>query len=98
MEPKEFEVYGCTDLTEDMYDGDWSKWTLLEHCTFDKPSGLGNGEYGPGDAEAFLAGTNFNVDIQLPKIRYIRVKGIESWDGGGSLCFSEITAWGDPRQ
>ena len=98
MEPKEYEVYGCTELTEDMYDGEWSKWTLLAHCTFDKPSGLGDNEFGPGDAEAFVAGTNIDVDIQMPRIRYIRVKGIECWDGGSSLCFSEITAWGDPRQ
>lgn len=46
MDPKEYEVYGCTELTDDMYDGDWSKWTLLAHCTFNKPSGLGDGEYG----------------------------------------------------
>lgn len=94
---KEFEVYGSPEITEDMYDGDFGKWTLLAKCRFDKPSGLGDGQYGQGDAEAFAQGTNFNVDLEAPKVRYIRVKALECWDGGGSVSFSEITAWGDPR-
>lgn len=95
---KEFEVYGCSDITQDMYDGSYDKWTLLASCKFDKPSGLPSGSYGAGDAEAFAQGSSFNVDIEAPRVRYIRVKALECWDGGGSVSFSEITAWGDARQ
>lgn len=97
MSPKEFEIYGRADLNTQVYDGSWEHWTLLATVNNEKPSGLAGNEYGPGDAEAYANGINVNIDLSAPRVRYIRVKCVESWQGNNDMAFCEVTVWGDPR-
>ncbi|MDD3038017.1 DUF5000 domain-containing lipoprotein [Bacteroides sp.] len=90
--PKYFEVWGSEDTPPS--EGSWDGWTKLADMENLKPSGLPVGQIGAGDAEAYAAGTNANFDINLPSVRYIRFRCIESWSGTGHLEFAEVTFYG----
>jgi hypothetical protein len=63
-----------------------------------KPSGLPIMEYNNADVQASDAGQKFyNQQNYNVKVRYIRVKVLETWDGVPCWRISEIELYGRPQ-
>jgi hypothetical protein len=94
-EPSVFKIYGCAELDPT---GSWDNWTELCDHHGVKPSGLPLGQNSAEDLAMYNAGNLFDIDQNLPKMRYIRIRVYETW--GGSLAFElgEITIYGDNRE
>ncbi len=91
---KKFEVYGCETLDAS---GSWDNWTLLMTCNSIKPSGLPTGQVSNEDVAWASAGEEFINSPKNPKIRYLRIKGIQSWSDGDFLHMMELEVFGDNR-
>lgn len=93
---KLYKVYGSNNPTVDM-----SGWTLLQTCEIVKPSGLpiGLGRDYMSDEDFDLAhnkGHEFTIPLDAPTVQYIRIEGLESFEGTLAVC-SELDFYGDPR-
>ena len=95
---RKYEIWG--HATTPPIDGSWDTWTKLGEIEQVKPSNLpGDTEqYGPGDAENWLSGDNFDFDTELPAVRYIRIKSLEDWRGFTDWAATEITFYGAPEK
>lgn len=89
---RKLEVWGRPDSPNGS--GDWVGWTQLIVCNIIKPSGLPDGQLSNEDMEDFYAGNEFSPTSDIPAIRYVRLKFIETW--GVTLYFNlgEISFWG----
>jgi hypothetical protein len=92
---KKFEVYGSATLDAS---GSWASWTLLMTCNSIKPSGLPVGQISAEDKAWAAAGEEFLNSPSNPKVRYIRIKALNSWSDGDFLHLSEIAFYGDNRK
>jgi hypothetical protein len=92
--PHYMKVYGCAELDPT---GDWNSWTEIYDYVSIKPSGLPRGENTAEDLERFNAGELFDIDINLPKMRYLRIRVFETWGLNDAWQISEITVYGDNR-
>lgn len=88
-----FQVWGTLEPDPD---GSWDNWTLLGDFEVVKPSGLPAGEETNEDFEAGVAGFDFDFEFG-PKVRYIRIKNMENWEGSYWFEIKEITLYGDSR-
>lgn len=91
---KKWEIWGCEDTPPMDGNWDWPGWIKIIEMEQTKPSGPTAGVYGAGDAEAYLAGTSADVDGVDDAIRYIRIVGIEAWNGSPNFSAAEITLYG----
>lgn len=89
---KEWEVYGRYDKPAD--DGSWDEWLLLRKCESIKPSGLPNGQQTTEDIEHATKGEEFEFNIDLPAVRYIRIKALNTFDGTNMVHIAEMTFFG----
>lgn len=89
-----FEIWGSNDPSSD---GSYASWTKIGDYEQIKPSGLPYGQQSDEDLQFAMAGFNYDVDITLPKFRYIRIKNLANWVGGGRLAIAEIRFYGDNR-
>ncbi len=92
---KKFEVYGSATLDAS---GSWGSWTLLMTCNSIKPSGLPTGQVSAEDKTWAAAGEEFLNLPTNPKVRYIRIKALQSWSDGDFLHLSELQFFGDNRK
>lgn len=92
--PKRYEIWGA--LSPDP-GGSFDGWTKLLTVTSVKPSGLPTGILTEDDRVAGRIGDEANVPIDLPKVRYIRIRCLENWSGNTNMAFSEITFWGNDK-
>ncbi len=92
---KRFEIYGSADpsLNGELDDS----WFLLGSYEIEKPSGSPYGQDTNEDREVARAGFNFEVDLDAPKVRYIRIRCLENWAGGTNQSIADLRAYGDPR-
>lgn len=93
--PKIFEVYGAKE-----YDptGNWDSWTLLGSFESVKPSGLPLGQHSAeDDAVALTTGEDFIMPLDVPAVRWIRIKVIRTWAGGDNFQIGELFVFGDNR-
>jgi len=91
---KKFEIWGSNNPTSD---GSWTAWTKLADCQSVKPSGLPLGEMTEGDAAYARAGEEFSLPSGTPKVRYIRLKILETWGNGSFITMGELTFWTHDR-
>ena len=91
---KKFEVWGAETLDES---GSWDSWTKLLDCDVVKPSGLPLGQHNQDDLTASDLGQKFyNIDNYDVKVRYLRIKILETWEGMACYRISEIELHGQP--
>lgn len=86
-----FEIYGTNDGKNL---NDWSAWTKLMTCQSVKPSGLPGDQVTAEDVAAATAGEEFICPPTMPKVRYLRLKALETWSGGDFFHFLEIEVYG----
>lgn len=92
---KRFEIYGATNPSlSGALDNTWS---LLGSYTVNKPSGLPYGTDDAVDQATGAAGFDWEVDINAPKVRYLRIRCLENWAGGTAQSINELKVYGDPR-
>jgi hypothetical protein len=91
---KVMKLYACAELDPT---GNWDSWTEIYHYVSVKPSGLPYGQETAEDLEIYNAGELFDIDISLPKMRYIRINVYETWGQNDAYQISEITIFGDNR-
>tara|TARA_R110002050_G_scaffold48356_2_gene112442 strand:- start:10272 stop:11486 length:1215 start_codon:yes stop_codon:yes gene_type:complete len=91
---RKFEIWGASELD---VSGSWAGWTKLKDCEIVKPSGLaeGLGSYTNEDKEIAFAGHDFEFGLDIPRVRYIRIKVNSSFSGLDWGACGEMTFWGD---
>jgi hypothetical protein len=92
--PKRYEIWGAVDPDKD---GAFTKWTKLTTITTIKPSGTPLGILTDDDRTAGLLGDEANFPINIPKVRYIRIRCLENWSGNTNMVISEFTFWGNDK-
>jgi hypothetical protein len=91
---KKFEVWGSETLDES---GSWASWTKLMDCDVTKPSGLPLGQYNADDIQASDLGQKFyNTANYNVKVRYLRIRILQTWEGMACYRVSEIELYGKP--
>lgn len=91
---KKFEIWGSNNPAAD---GSWTGWTKLADCQSVKPSGLPLGEMTAGDEIYAKAGEEFKLPAGTPKVRYIRLKILETWGNGSFTTMGELSFWTHDR-
>lgn len=72
-------------------------WILLSECECKKPSGLPPGQNTQEDIDYATNGEEFEFDPNLPAVRYIRFKGLESFDNSTRIHIEEVTFFGQKK-
>jgi hypothetical protein len=91
---KVYELWGATNPPSD---GSWTGWTKLTECRETKPSGSAYGTETSEDKTAGEAGSNWEIPISAPPVRYIRVRHRYNWSGlRQTLTGCEISIYGKP--
>lgn len=96
MSPRRYEVWGCA--TEPSPDGSWDNWIKLLDMENVKPSGSPIGILTDDDIEAAKLGDQANVPLDMPRVRYIRIKCLKNWSNNYNICFTELTFWGNDNE
>jgi hypothetical protein len=86
-----FEVYSSDD-DSDSPNGDWSGWTLRNVCTVIRPSDIGGTR--EEDRLAAEAGHEFSLPLDMPPVRYIRIKFLTNWENVSYSYMGELTLFG----
>lgn len=90
--PRLFEIWGRASLPTNP---SWDGWTKLMDVESVKPSGLPLGQNSPEDLALILKGEEFNFSRDIPPIRYVRIKIIESWAKTRAVSIGELTFFGE---
>ncbi|MEA4918221.1 MAG: DUF5000 domain-containing lipoprotein [Proteiniphilum sp.] len=96
--PKELEIWGTNDPV--VANGDpcsWDGWELLLSCTSEKPSGPDATAFANLSTEDLALARNgeeFEFPLEVPSVRYIRVRTLRSWTDSNSSFIGELTFWG----
>ncbi len=91
--PKTFDVYGC--FTTPSTSGNWDEWTKLMECTQVKPSGSPGITQTDEDLAAAEAGFEFEFDLNLQPIRYVRIVVKSTWESSSFSHPAEIDFYGE---
>lgn len=92
---RRFEIWGSANPSlNGALDNTWVKLGTYE---VKKPSGLPYGTDDATDQETAAAGFSWEVDINAPKVRYLRIRCLENWAGGTAQSINELSVYGDPR-
>ncbi|MFD2035016.1 DUF5000 domain-containing lipoprotein [Belliella marina] len=95
LSPRKWKVYGSN---EPNLDGSWDSWILLGEYEMIKPSGLPVGELTQDDWDTRHAGDEFDVPIDAPAVRFLRVVVEETWGRTQHFAISELEFWGDYQE
>lgn len=91
---KKFRIWGSNTLNDGTLD---SNWTLMGEYEIKKPSGLPYGQEDNDDLLAARDGTDFEVALDKPAVRYLRIECLENWIGGKFMAVSEVHVYGNPN-
>lgn len=93
---KKFQVWGSEHPN---VTADFNTWVKVGDYTSFKPSGLPLGQSTAEDvAYAAVAGEDFNVDIDVPNVRYLRFVIEETWGGNVSAQIMELKFFGEIKK
>jgi hypothetical protein len=91
---KNFEVWGSNNPPSD---GSWNNWEKLGTFTQTKPSGLPYGSQSDEDYTQAYAGYSWSFRVDVPKMRYVRIKCLKNWVGTTYMTIAEVQVYGDTR-
>ncbi|MEJ2883918.1 DUF5000 domain-containing lipoprotein [Pedobacter sp. GR22-6] len=91
---KNFEIWGSADPNPD---GTYDSWYKLGTYQSVKPSGLPYSEMSTEDDATARAGFSWDFDINVPKLRYLRIKCLNNWQGTNFLMITEVQVYGNPN-
>jgi len=91
---KRFEVWGAESYSSD---GSLDGWTLMDSFVAIKPSGLPGNEYNDEDYNYANAGVDYPINIDSPRVKYLRIRCLENWGGSTFLAIAELQIYGNPN-
>lgn len=91
---KKFRIWGSNTLNDGTLD---SNWTLLGEYEIKKPSGLPYGQENNDDLLAARDGADYDIALDKPAVRYLRIECLENWVGGKFMAVSEVHVYGNPN-
>ncbi len=91
---KKFRIWGSNTLNDGTLD---SNWTLLGEYEIKKPSGLPYGQENNDDLLAAKDGADYEITLDKPAVRYLRIECLENWIGGKFMAVSEVHVYGNPN-
>lgn len=90
-----FRIWGTNEVPDQS--GSFDSWTLLGEYESIKPSGLPYEQQSNEDVITIEAGVDYDIPIDAPPVRYIRIQNLENWAGLESLAISEVQVYGNPN-
>lgn len=93
---KKFELWGTT--APDFQTGSFDNWVLLGTFENKKPSGLPLGDVTAEDMATWISGFEHEVDIAAPKVSYLRVRILETFEPGNQAFITELDFWGSKSE
>lgn len=91
-DPRMFEIWGTN---EPAADGSFTGWIRLSECEVIKPSGLPIGTLSNDDILKAQAGHEFKMPLDIPAVRYIRIKLLQTWGNSDYMWMAEATLFGE---
>jgi hypothetical protein len=91
---KKFRIWGSNTLNNGTLN---SNWTLLGEYEITKPSGLPYGQENNDDLLAARDGADYEIALEKPAVRYLRIECLENWVGGKYMAVSEVQVYGNPN-
>lgn len=88
---RRFEIYGSSSPS--LNGALDASWTLMGTYEVKKPSGLPYGNDNAEDQATAAAGFSWEVDLNAPKVRYIRIRCLENWAGGTAQSINELEVY-----
>lgn len=90
---KKFEIWGSMNPN---LNGSWDEsWIYLMEGEFIKPSGLPLGQHSDEDLQSLLDGHEFTFPLNVPLVRFIRIKCTQTWSGALAFCLMQTVFWGN---
>ncbi len=94
VSPRYYEVWGCAELDPS---GKWDNWVKLLDMENVKPSGYPTGILSNEDIESAKLGDEGYIPLDMPKVRYIRIKCLKNWSNNYNMTFTELFFYGNDR-
>ncbi len=94
VSPRLYEIWGSTNPDPT---GSFNGWTKLVTVENIKPSGLPVGILTEDDRIYDRHGDDADVSLNMPKVRYIRIRCLKNWSGNTNMVINEITFWGNDK-
>ena len=91
---KKFRIWGSNTLNDGTLD---SNWTMLGEYEIKKPSGLPYGQEDNDDLIAAKDGADYDIALDKPAVRYLRIECMENWIGGKFMAITEVNVYGNPN-
>ena len=88
---RKWEVWGAASPSPD---GSYDGWFKLLEGEISKLSDLPVGQNSPEDISAAAPGHEFIFPNDIPEIRYIRIKAVQTWANTDYMFAGEIRFWG----
>lgn len=92
---KKFRIWGSNTLNDGNLDD--GTWTMLGEYEIKKPSGLPYGQENNDDLLAAKDGADYEIALDKPAVRYLRIECLENWTGGKFMAVSEVHVYGNPN-
>lgn len=89
---KTWELWGYEETPP--LNGSWDGWVKLIDCESIKPSGTPIGIFTAEDQEYATLGEEFEFPIELPPVRYIRLKALSTFSGANFIHIQQLWFWG----
>lgn len=97
---RKFRIWGSNTLNN----GNLSGWTNMgeyevgkDFFEVIKPSGLPYAQENNDDLIAARDGQDWEISIDKPAVRYLRIECLENWTGGQFMAVSEVHVYGNPN-
>lgn len=91
---RKFRIWGSNTLNDGTLD---SNWTLMGEYEIKKPSGLPYGQEDNDDLIAAKDGADYEIALDKPAVRYLRIECLDNWIGGKFMAVSEVHVYGNPN-
>lgn len=94
-----FEIWGTNEVAATVDPDSWDGWEKIMDCESIRPSGaVEGGSPTAEETQYLLGGEEWEVPIDAPTFRYMRIKVNSTWSGSSAAFINEITVWGSTKQ
>lgn len=93
-----FEIWGTCDPNATKDPDNWDGWYKIMDCESFRPSGKETGgDPTPEEIEYATQGEEWEVPIEAPRTRYIKILVHSTWSNSRAAFINEITLWGTTK-
>lgn len=93
-----FEIWGTCDLNAVKDPDNWEGWHKIMDCESFRPSGKDiGGDPTAEEIEYVTQGEEWEVPIEAPKVRYIKILVHTTWSNSRAAFINEISLWGSTK-